>query len=175
MDRKHLTEEEIFSYLDSTVPKNNFDIRQHLNNCYKCRSLLNAYRILYEELAREPEYRLSSDFSQHVLQKIKKENLQKVINYRKESLGIASCLLVVSITVFIRFVDIGSIISSFSKLQVIPQIILSVINSQTVDKILPKTGYLPEGLMGVLVILSILLMDRFLLSRFIKPLKYHLH
>jgi len=175
MDRKHLTEEAIFTFLDGTVSEYNHDIIHHLNTCDRCRSLLHQYQILYDELAREPENALSADFNQQLVQRISIQSQRRFAWAKKESLYVIFTLLAMTTMIFMRYVNLHSLIGSFSKLRILPEIILSFIRSPVLETISPIKTHLPVCLMTVIVILSVILLDRLLINRFFEPLKYHIH
>ena len=65
----HLSDQEIQTYLDS---KHHLDSATtgHLEECHACRTRLQQYEVLYRELSRPLEMRLSKQFDELILQKV---------------------------------------------------------------------------------------------------------
>jgi len=68
---KHLSESEIQRLLDRESRELSLDhntaLREHVDNCSVCRSAAENYSLLYDELALQPQVRLSAGFAQRVV------------------------------------------------------------------------------------------------------------
>jgi anti-sigma factor RsiW len=70
MGLKHLSDDEIQSYLDGTSSEYNEPVAQHLAECEQCRQELQVYRALYGSLSDAPVESLAPGFSDRLLARL---------------------------------------------------------------------------------------------------------
>jgi predicted anti-sigma-YlaC factor YlaD len=70
MSKRHLTDDELQSYLDSDLLDNREWIEAHLQVCEHCREELASYQELCSELTREVGFGLPPEFAESVVSKI---------------------------------------------------------------------------------------------------------
>jgi hypothetical protein len=63
MGSSHITEEDIQNYLDHNPLSNETSFHFHLKRCEHCQNSMMEYRLLYGDLKREPDVRLSEHFA----------------------------------------------------------------------------------------------------------------
>jgi hypothetical protein len=70
MELKHLSDEEIQDYLDSSPSSVTKTIEEHLETCQHCKGVLEEYKRVYAELKKDIGFELSPDFSSLVISKL---------------------------------------------------------------------------------------------------------
>jgi hypothetical protein len=70
MDRGHLTEFEIQSYLDTGSDELTEKVETHILSCRECRASVNLYRSLYDRLCDESGFTLPRDFSKTIVKAV---------------------------------------------------------------------------------------------------------
>ena len=84
MSDRHLTDDEIQSYLDNDSLIDLRGIEQHLKTCEKCRIELAGYQQLYSGLNEDAGFNLSHDFVQTVISKTIKPELDESRGFYKD-------------------------------------------------------------------------------------------
>ena len=69
----HLSDEQIQKYLDKDHSLNKADIEKHLKTCDSCQQNVIVYKQLYTNLADETGFMLSANFSESVVNRIRKK------------------------------------------------------------------------------------------------------
>lgn len=67
---RHLTDDELQSYLDGDPLSDREWVENHLRVCDRCREELARYEQLYTELAKDEGHELSPDFSESVVSRV---------------------------------------------------------------------------------------------------------
>lgn len=114
MQLEHLTDEEIQDYLDGNLSeKITLLVRQHLEECRRCREALKQYQSVYVGLEDEKGFELSKGFARSVINKLPAEGEAKsysnIFYLLLGMLGVA-----VSVVITLRYVDLkpfGKILS----------------------------------------------------------------
>ena len=70
MGRKHLTDKEIQTFLDSKRSDQEMERNHHLKNCEICQRNLKYYQNLYVGLEKEPGFKLPGNFAKIVVSKL---------------------------------------------------------------------------------------------------------
>jgi len=70
MNKRHLTENELQSYLDSDISENQEWIEAHLEFCEECREELAQYQQLYLGLNEDVGFKLPPEFADSVISRI---------------------------------------------------------------------------------------------------------
>lgn len=116
MQLEHLTDEEIQDYLDENLSeKITLLVRQHLEECHRCREALKQYQSVYVGLEDEKGFELSKVFARSVVNKLPAEGEAKsylsLLNIFLALLGAA-----ISIGITLRYVNLKPLGKAISHL-----------------------------------------------------------
>ena len=108
---RHLTEQEIQTYLDGVGPENRARVEEHVAACPGCRKALEEYRVLYSGLADDSAFKEPAGLSRKVLAVIEGKRYQSSLPVLQDTLLLVS--VVVSATVgLLWLVDLRGLFQS---------------------------------------------------------------
>ncbi|KPK88651.1 hypothetical protein AMJ80_10810 [bacterium SM23_31] len=167
---KHLLDSDFQDYLDGNCPPNDNFIRKHLKTCEMCRRRLEQYNILYAGLNKEIAWVLPDSFADNLIAELPDRTapLKAVYKFLSSEVfltfaGIAAALgavlYYIDFQVFMQFFyDIFKLEFDFTPLREEFTNIITLLN-------LPGLSFL---LSGVLVLLIIGALDRFIIQNLIR-------
>ena len=163
MQLKHLTDEEIQDFLDGNLSDEiTLSIQRHLESCALCRDAVKQYQSVYSGLGREEGFELSKAFAKSVVKMLPAEG------EAKSSFGLLNIFLtilgvIVAAGVTVRYVDLRPLGSALSHLLPGPRLGSGAIGFVE-DLLIGLNGNLGFLILGVLTLLIIAGLDRFLLQ-----------
>jgi len=102
MELKHLSEEEIQDYLDSSPSSVDQTAEEHLKTCELCKGVVEEYRRVYAELKADKGFELSPDFSASVISRLPKEEVSRSgISYAMILMAGISVLVLFSTAIYL--------------------------------------------------------------------------
>ena len=156
----HLTDDQIQVYLSKDEIKNIDDIKDHLQNCEKCRLNLKTYQQIYTALSNEDVLpTLSRNFAQTTISKIEKANDKKWNIFENILITI---MFLISISMSIYFLNLSGIISYF---KAIDFSLITHIGNKVINGLSFNIFYF---IAAMVIIITIELIDRLKIYKSIK-------
>jgi hypothetical protein len=151
MSIKHISDEDIQSYMDGIDMENRAFIEEHLNSCTLCHNTLKAYQEVYQGISNAEIKELSPEFSDRIMADLERKMENK--SQLKETLSLIGLFLVGS-TVSFYFVN------PFSSLPNLFKALFST-TIQYIEELLPTfNGYSSIIIMVVLILIIVEVLDK---------------
>lgn len=164
----HLTENEIQDYLDGNLQSDDTYVKFHLDTCSSCGAQLDQYRALYSDLSAELPLPLSGEFADAVIGKVTAEDKSRFFSFDfLMVLGSVITSLGVAYYYFRNELSLPSFSWIYAWLETFVPVytqIYGLVNS------ISATG-LSSILFGVLVLLFMEVVDRFIVKNYFRRLK----
>ena len=164
----HLTENEIQDYLDGNLQSDDTYVKFHLDTCNSCGAQLEQYRALYSDLNADLPLPLSGEFADAVIGKVTAEDKSRFFSF--DFLMVLASVITSLGVVFYYFRNefslqsFSGIYAWFETFAPLYAQIYGLVNSISV------TGLTPI-LFGVLVLLFMGVVDRFIVKNYFRRLK----
>lgn len=151
MNIKHISDQEIQSFLDGIDMEKRALIQEHLDSCSLCQNTLKTYQEIYRSISTAEISELSPGFSDRVMADLERKLENK--SQLKETLALIGLFLVGSIVSFYFVNPFSSLLHLFKN--------LFSTAIQYIDKILPTlNGYSSIIIMVVLILIVIEVLDK---------------
>ena len=161
---KHLTDDQIQSYLDGNRLDNIEKIKQHLSECSECQTQLDAYENLYVLMGEKSEIPdLSDTFATNTMSKIKIKDEKKWTIFENVFIVIS---FIISISLIIYFFNFNGIVSIFKGIDFS---LFSGISKKLINALTSNTIYL---IVAIVITVAIELIDRLKIQKSIKHLNH---
>jgi predicted anti-sigma-YlaC factor YlaD len=106
---EHLTDPQIQDYLDGNVaPEQRETLREHIDQCERCRSILTSYQNLYFHLEDDRDVALPRNFTKNVLAVLKKESVGEV-HLKLTNVFLIGFGVIVALNTVFYFYDFGAL------------------------------------------------------------------
>ena len=151
MNIKHISDDEIQSFLDGIDMENRALIQEHLDGCSLCQNSLKTYQEVYRSISTAEISELAPGFSDRVMADLERklENKSKL----KETLSLIGLFLVGSAVSFYFVNPFTSLVNLFKA--------LFSTTIQYIEQILPTfSGYSSIIIMVVLILIVIEVLDK---------------
>ncbi len=169
MKYRHLTDEEIQSYLDNQLESDAGWVKVHIDECGFCRNQLAQYKSLYAELGKEPDYSLSENSMNVVMNRIgDREGSKSPLFGKYFLLSVFSVVATVACASY--FLDIRKVIDGMLRLHKSQMELLGSSVDFTYN-IIKGMNLEPSSIALAAIILSIILLFDLLLSGKISRVK----
>jgi hypothetical protein len=110
---RHLTEEEIQTYLDGPSGEHDTGIVRHLRTCKQCREVLETYKALYDGLSADPAYAIPHDLAGSVLSALGLGKTERRLRVPGDVVLIA-CAIATMLVGLVAFADLRPLLDSLS-------------------------------------------------------------
>ena len=160
----HLTDDQIQNYLDNINSENIIEIKNHLQDCERCRTNLNAYEQIYSIISNEVELpEMSGNFAAATISRIEKTNEKKWNIFENM---IVSVMFAVSLIISIYFLDFLNVFYYFREIDFS---LFRGLGNKLITSLSPNIIYLTAA---ILITGIIELLDRFKIQKSLKHLNH---
>jgi len=156
---KHLSDETIQDYIDGNFESSCSSIEEHVAKCPLCRSRLEQYQVIVDNVINDDSIELSPSFVEDVAQRVGLGDPESELERLLPNI-VAGAAIMAAFAAVLMFIDISSIMTFILNINPFDGIVTSEKLSAVSTYLTANRGWVFTAVSGILAVASIWVVDR---------------